>query len=186
MSLESSYHNRTGQLIKFAVGQLRVDDALLEEWRFTNHPRTVVRADSVLGIVCGTSCYDLTRVGFINKVILTSPEGRVARLGALCDQIKEIVLPWFASTRDPKRLVQAVPEALLGPFGFATDLVEFLVVHNEPEQARLLIDRVMAFEPKQRAAFDEGRQLAQDGIRSRPHWHTPETLGWSSATLGLT
>jgi hypothetical protein len=185
MILEPSYRNRAGQLIEFVVGQLRVDDALLGEWRFTNHPRTVVRGDSVLGTVCGTSCYDLKRVGFNNKVILTKPEGRVARLGALCEQIKEIVLPWFASTRDPKRLVQIVPEALLGPFAYATDLVEFLVVHNEPEQARLLIDRVMAIEPKQRAAFDEGRRLAQDGIRSRPRWLTPETLGWTSATLGL-
>ncbi|WP_285621399.1 hypothetical protein [Actinoallomurus iriomotensis] len=93
MSLEPGHRNRTGQLIEFAVGQLRVDDALLEEWRFTNHPRTVVRTDSVLGIVCGTSCYDLARVGFNNKVILTRPERRLACLGTLCDQIKEIVLP---------------------------------------------------------------------------------------------
>lgn len=185
MSLEPSYRNRAGQLIEFAIGQLRVDDALLEEWRFTNHPRTVVRADSALGIVCYTSCYDLARVGFNNKVILTRPERRLACLGALCDQIREIVLPWFASTRNPKQLTHAVPEALLGPFAYATDLIEFLVVHNEPEQARLLIDRVVALEPKQRAAFDEGRRLAQDGIRSRPNWHTPEALGWTSATLGL-
>ncbi|GLY75001.1 hypothetical protein Airi01_032680 [Actinoallomurus iriomotensis] len=82
-------------------------------------------------------------------------------------------------------MVQALPDALLGPFAYATDLIEFLVVHNQPEQARLLINRVMTLEPKQRAAFDEGRRLAQDGVRSRPRWHTPETLGWTSATLGL-
>ncbi|WP_141955373.1 hypothetical protein [Actinoallomurus bryophytorum] len=64
-------------------------------------------------------------------------------------------------------------------------MVEFLIVHNEPEQARLLIDQVMAIEPEQRAAFDEGRRLAEDGIRSRPRWLTQETLGWTSATLGL-
>jgi hypothetical protein len=69
---------------------------------------------------------------------------------------------------------------------FATDLIEFLVVHNEPEQARLFIDRIMALEPEQRGAFDEGRRLAQNGIQSRPRWHTPETLGWTSAMLALT
>jgi hypothetical protein len=174
------------QLIEFDIGQLSVDDASLEEWRFTNHPRTVVRPDSVLGIVCAVSCYDLAGTGFNNSVILTKPESRITHLEAFCDQIKETVLPWFAGTRDPKQLVRAVPEALLAPFAFATDLIEFLVVHKEPEQARLLIDRIMALEPEQRAAFDEGRRLAQNGIQSRPRWHTPETLGWTSAMLGLT
>lgn len=184
MMLSPGRYSRAGQFTDFAVAQLHVDDAALGDWRHVNHLLTVIRADLVLDIVCATSCYDLHRVGFKNKVVL-KPENRAARLGAMCDQIREIVLPWFASTRDPKRLAQAVPDALLGPFAFALDLVEFLVSRNEREQARALIDRVLAFEPKQRAAFDEGRRLAQEGIQSRPRWHTPESLGWSSAVLGL-
>lgn len=183
--LEPSRWSRAGQFTEFAVAQLSVDDAVLGDWRNANHPLTVIRGDSVLDIVCATSCYDLHRVGFENTVVLTRPESRADRLGAMCDQIREIVLPWFASTRDPKRLAQAVPDALLHSSGFALDLIEFLVTRDEREQARLLIERVLAFEPKQRAAFDEGRRLAQEGIQSRPRWHTPESLGWSSAVLGL-
>lgn len=184
--LEPSHRNRTGVLIKFAVAQLIVEDTVLGDWRDANHLLTVIRGDSVVDTLCATSCYDLGRVGFQNTVILTRAESRVARLGALCDQVRQIVLPWFAGTRDPKRLVQAVPDALLGPFAFALDLVEFLVSRGEREQARLLIDRVLALEPQQQAAFEEGLALARDGSQSRPRWHTPEALGWSSAVLDLT
>ncbi len=183
--LEPSYWNRSGTLIEFAVAQLIVDDAALGEWRTASHLRTVVRDDSVVDILCATSCYDMSRVGFRNTVILTQPESRPARLGALCDQVHDIVLPWFAATRDPARLVEAVPEALLGPFAFALDLVEYLLSRGEREQARLLIERVMALEPKQRESFQEGRALARQGSMSRPAWHTPATLGWSAAVHDL-
>lgn len=181
--LEPSYRNRTGSYIKFAVAQLVVDDVVLGDWRDANHLLTVVRGDGVVDTLCATSCYDMARVGFNNTVVLTRADRRVVRLSALCDQMREIVLPWFASTRDPAGLVSAVPEALLGPFAFAQDLVEFLVSRGEREQARLLIERVLSFEPKQRAAFEEGRALARDG--RRPQWHTPAALGWSSAVLEL-
>ncbi|GAA3955391.1 hypothetical protein GCM10023085_42560 [Actinomadura viridis] len=71
-------------------------------------------------------CHDLARVGFRNTVALTRPENRVAHLVALCEQIRQTALPWFAGTRDPQQLAALAPEALLGPFAFAPDLVEFL------------------------------------------------------------
>jgi hypothetical protein len=39
-------------------------------------------------------------------VVFTRAENRVARLGAY-GQVREIVLPWFASTWDPARLAAA-------------------------------------------------------------------------------
>jgi hypothetical protein len=183
--LEPSYWNRSGTLIEFAVAQLIVEDAALGRWRTANHLRTVVRGESVVNILCATSCYDMSRVGFKNTVILTQPESRAARLSALCDQVHDIVLPWFAATRDPARLVEAAPEALLGPFAFALDLVEYLISRGEREQARLLIERVTALEPKQRESFEDGRALARQGSMSRPAWHTPTTLGWSAAVHDL-
>ena len=183
--LQPSSWNRSGQLIEFAVAQLVVDDALLGDWRTARNLLTIVRGDSAVDTLCATSCYDLRPVGFQNTVILTRPESRAARLGALCDQVREIVLPWFASTRDPTRLVQDVPDALLGPCAFALDLVEFMISRDEPEQARLLIDRVLTSDPKQREAFEEGRALAREGSGSRPRWHTPATIGWASAVHRL-
>ncbi|MBD2895321.1 hypothetical protein amrb99_42560 [Actinomadura sp. RB99] len=53
------------------------------------------------------------------------------------------------------------------------------------EQARLLIERVLELDRKQREAFPEGRHLAGQGLAGRPRWHTPQALGWTSAVLGL-
>ncbi|WP_245627489.1 hypothetical protein [Actinomadura oligospora] len=185
LTLEPSYYNRTGSFMEFAVAQLHVDERAVGSWRIANHTSTVIRPDGALDVVCFTSCHDLGRVDFRNTVGLTRPEKRVAHLATLCGQIRQIVLPWFESTRDPQRLVEAVPEALLGPFAYAPDLVEFLVVRGEHEQARLLIERVLEVEPKQREAFEEGRRLAGLGISGRPRWHTPQVLGWTSAVLDL-
>jgi hypothetical protein len=183
--LEPSHWNRSGQLIEFAVAQLIVEDTVLGDWRTANHLRTVVRGDRAVDVLCATSCYDMSRVGFQNTVVLTRPETRVARLAALCDRVHQMVLPWFVSTRDPARLVQDVPESLLGPFAFALDLVEFLISRDEREEARLLIERVLESEPKQREAFEQGRALAREGNRSRPNWQMPVTLGWASAVHDL-
>ncbi|KAB2369629.1 hypothetical protein [Actinomadura montaniterrae] len=185
MTLEPSRHNRSGSFVRFAVAQLHVDEPDLGDWRTANHLLTVIRPDGALDVLCAASCYDLVRVGFRNMVGLTRPENRVARLRALCDQIRQIVLPWFASTRDPQQLAAIVPEALLGPFDFAPDLVEYLVLRGEREQARLLIERVLELDGKQREAFSEGRRLAGQGLAGRPRWHTPQALGWTSAVLGL-
>jgi hypothetical protein len=61
--LESSYWNRSGTLVKFAVAQLIVEDAELGKWRTANHRRTVVRGESVVNVLCATSCYDMSMVG---------------------------------------------------------------------------------------------------------------------------
>jgi hypothetical protein len=183
--LQPSHWNRSGAHVAFDVAQLIVRDARLGDWRTANHLLTVIRPDAAVDTLCATSCYDMGRVGFRNEVILTQAERRAGRLGALCDQVREIVVPWFVSTRDPARLAQAVPDALLGPFAFGLDLIEFLVSRNEREQARLLIERILAFEPKQRDAFEQGRALARQGSQSRPGWHTPATLGWTAAVLDL-
>jgi hypothetical protein len=183
--LQPSRWNRSGAFVAFDVAQLIVQEARLGEWRTANHLLTVVRDDAVADTLCATSCIDMARVGFRNEVILTQADRRAGLLGALCDQVREIVVPWFASTRDPARLAQAVPEALLGPFAFGPDLTEFLVSRNERGQARLLIERILAFEPRQRDAFEQGRVLARQGSQSRPRWHAPETLGWTAAVLDL-
>jgi hypothetical protein len=185
MTLEPSRHNRVGSFVQFAVAHLHVNEPDLGDWRTANHLLTVIRPDSVLDLLCATSCYDMARVGFRNTVALTRPEKRVAHLVALCEQIRQIVLPWFASTKDPQQLPAIVPEALLGPFAFAPDLVEFLILREEREQARLLVERVLETEPKQREAFQEGRRLADLGLAGRPRWHTPQVLGWTSAVLDL-
>lgn len=185
MTLEPSYHNRSGSFVTFAVAQLHVDEPDLGDWRTANHLLTVIRPDGALDVLCATSCYDLARVGFHNTVFLTRPDKRVAHLTALCEQIRQTVLPWFASTRDPQRLAALAPEALLGPFAFAPDLVEFLVLRGQREQARSLIERVLELDPKQREAFPEGRLLAGQGLAGRPRWHTPQVLGWTSAVLDL-
>ncbi|MFD0692444.1 hypothetical protein [Actinomadura fibrosa] len=104
-------------------------------------------------------------------------------MAALCDQIRQIVVPWFAGTRDPRQLAASVPQALLGPFAFAPDLVEFLVTRGEREQARSLIRRVLETEPTQREAFVQGRRLADLGLAARPRWNTPQVLGWTSTVL---
>ncbi|MFF5264266.1 hypothetical protein ACFY4C_35525 [Actinomadura viridis] len=163
----------------------RPEAADLKDWRTANHLLTVIRPAGALGVLCATSCHDLARLGFRNTVALTRPEKRRSHLVTLCGQTRQTVLPWFASTRDPRQLAVLAPEALLGPFAFAPDLVEFLVVRGEREQARLLIERVLEIEPKQREAFQEGRHLAGRGLAGRPRWHTPQVLGWTSAVLDL-
>ncbi|MFI5495024.1 hypothetical protein [Actinoplanes sp. NPDC051859] len=164
---------------------MTVEDVVLGKWRTANQLFTVVRHDDVVDTLCATSCYDMSRVGFQNTVVLTRSETRAARLKALCNQVHDIVVPWFMATRDPATLPEAVPEALLGPFAFTLDLVEFLLSRGEREQARRLVERVVALEPQQREAFEEGRALGADGSLNRPAWHTPETLGWCSAVHDL-
>ncbi|MEW2357710.1 hypothetical protein [Spirillospora sp. NPDC029432] len=142
MTLEPSRHNRAGSFVRSAVAQLRVDESDLGDWRTANHLLMVIRPAGALDVLCATSCHDLAWAGFRNTVDLTHPETRVARLVALCEQNRQTVLPWFASTRDPQRLVALAPDALLGPFAFVPDLVEFLVPRGQRGQAR--VDRTRA------------------------------------------
>jgi hypothetical protein len=180
LRFEGSRWNKAGILIEVSAAALDVSDQRLRHWRRANPGLTVERSDRVDDIVCWSSFYDMSRTP---HAILTRADTRVARLGAFCDHLRETAMPWFRGTREPAQLARAVPDALLAPFAFAQDLLEFLVSRDEREQARLLIERVLALDPGRQAAFAEGQELARCG--ERPRWHTPPTLGWSSFVLEL-
>jgi hypothetical protein len=177
---DRSPRNRAGVLIEFSVAYLRVTDDRLADWRNANPGLTLDRPASVWGIVAASSFYDICRSP---SAYLTNPQTRVAQLDALCGQINQIALPWFASPRDPEQLARAVSQALLDPFAFAVDLVEFLISRDQHDQARSLIERVLAQGPARQTAFDQGRERARRG--DRPRWHSAESLGWCSTVLGL-
>jgi hypothetical protein len=148
-----SYYNRTGQHAGLSVVALSVDDQILAGWRMTHGRLTIVPGRDTL---CCTSCTGMRKAGFDHSAHLTRPEERAANLGVMCDQIHDIVVPWFASTREPAALPGLVPGALLGPFAFAVDLAGYLISRGEPDQARALIQRVLASEPMQRDAWSGG------------------------------
>jgi hypothetical protein len=180
MRIESSYHNRAGRLIEVTVANLEVSDEALRTWRKQNPQLTVERDRSASGIVCATSFYDIAKQP---RLVLTVPDTRAARTAAYAEYLEQVALPWFAATADPAQLAETAPDALLRPWGFAADLLEFLVSRDERDQARRLIDRVLELGPAQRAGFQQGRQAARHG--QRVQWHTAPSLGWSSEMLGI-
>jgi hypothetical protein len=184
--LQRSARNSGGSLISFCVATLDVTDDRLRDWRIANHILTPDRPASVLGIVAAGSFLDMShayKAGRTADTILTHPGTRAANLDLLCAHVTRTALPWFATTRDLERLADVVPDALLRPWGFAVDLVEYLVSHDRPEQARTLIDRVLAQGDAHRTAFTHGSAMARQG--QRVTWHSAESLGWSSTMLGL-
>ncbi|MEV5477354.1 hypothetical protein ACFYOF_18545 [Streptomyces sp. NPDC007148] len=180
MRLEGSRWNRAGKLIEFSIASLEVFDDELQAWRRLNADRTVERPGSMEGIVCATSFLDISREA---KAIITLPVSRLAAVDRLYEHAREVALPWFRSSEDPEGLAAAVPDALLRPTGFAQDLLELLVSRGLSEEARSLIQRVLALGESHRDSFTEGRDLAING--ERPLWHSPQSLGWSSEVLGL-
>lgn len=178
--LEDSHWNRTGRLIQFSIVGLEVFDEELKAWRRSNADLTVERPNSVEGIICATSFFDISRE---HTAILTLPTSRLAALDKLCEHAKEVALPWFSLSENPETTATTVPDALLHPTRFAQDLLEFLVSRALTEEARSLIHRFIDLGESNREVFDEGRNLAMRG--ERPSWHSPQALGWSSEILGL-
>jgi hypothetical protein len=180
IGLAKSKYNRSGQLIEFMVVRLDVFDSELGAWRRANADLTVRRPESVESIVCAVSFLDLSREYF---VVLTHPDTRAAKLEQFAAHLRGIALPWFASSADPQYAAQAVPDALLKPWGFAQDLMEFLVSAGQDAEAHALWARVRELNPSNQEAFMAGHDMAQS--EERPRWHTPEAVGWSASVLGL-
>ncbi|MFC8455278.1 hypothetical protein [Kitasatospora sp. NPDC057223] len=180
LRLEKSKWNRSGRLIEFTVASLTVFDEDLGAWRRANPELTVRRPESVESIVCASSFLDMPGQHF---VVLTRPEERRTRLEQFAAHLRDTALPWFASTADPEQIARTAPDALLTAWGFAQDLIEFLVSTGHHLQAQALWDRVQEHQPAHRHAFVAGRTMA--GTRERPRWHTPEALGWSASVLDL-
>jgi hypothetical protein len=86
-------------------------------------------------------------------------------------------------TVDPRHVASAVPDALLTPWGFAQDLMEFLVSSGHDAEAHALWVRVRELNPNHQHALVAGQEMAPSG--DRPRWHTAEAIGWSAAVLGL-
>ncbi|MFF2079710.1 hypothetical protein ACFVXG_33750 [Kitasatospora sp. NPDC058162] len=180
IQLAKSNRNRSGSLIKFMVASLTVFDAGLGAWRRANPELTVGRPESVESIVCAASFLDLSGQYF---VVLTRPEDRPARLEQFAAHLREIALPWFAAAAEPEQAVLTAPDALLTAWGFAQDLLEFLVSTGHHAQARMLWERVRKQNSAHQQAFVAGQAMA--GTGERPRWHTPEALGWSASVLEL-
>lgn len=179
ITFASSYDNRVGVYIGMWPEALQVMDAVLGAWRDANPEMTFVRPGSVHAIACASSYIDLAPGH--SRVDLTKPTARLERLAFAVNQLRETALPWFASTVEPGRLAETVPDRLLA--GFAVDLVEFAISHGEREQARQLVERAVALGSPLHSEFGLGREMASRG--ERPRWHTKSALGWSSAALQL-
>lgn len=180
IQLEKSKWNRSEGLIKFTVTSLTVFDDGLGSWRRANPELTVDRPESMESIVCAASFLDMSRRHF---VVLTRPDERPARLEQFAAHLRETALPWFAATADPEQAVLMTPDDLLTAWGFAQDLLEFLISTGHHAQARMLWERVQKQHPAHQQSFAAGRAMA--GTGERPRWYTPETLGWSASVLEL-
>jgi hypothetical protein len=180
IGLAKSKYNRAGQLIEFSVESLTVFDDHLGAWRRSHADLTVTRPASVESIVCASSFLDMSSVNF---AVLTDPGRRLAKLEQFADHLRETALPWFSSSEDPQSIASAAPDALLGPWGFAQDLMELMVSAAHEAGAQALWERVQELNPRHQQAFITGRDMAQSG--ARPRWHTPEAVGWSASVLGL-
>ncbi|WP_370088726.1 hypothetical protein [Streptacidiphilus sp. MAP12-16] len=181
VTVERSYRDRAHRAVTFRAAAITVTDTALRAWRRDNPQRTLVRPASVEGIVCSASLLDF---GAGSSVNLADHDKRLPRLEMVLAHLRAHALPWFAATSAPGTLPCSVPESLLRPWGFAADLVEYLAVHDHRDDARELIRRVLAQGQDHQAAFDEGRDLANQ--RARPHWHSAPSLGWTATTLDLT
>lgn len=180
ITLEKSKWNRSGHLIKFIVTSLKVFDDDLAAWRRINPELTVNRPESVEAIVCAASFLGMSRQ---YGVVLTHPEKRWAKLEQCAAHLRGTALPWFAGSANPDQLPQTAPDALLTPYGFAQDLIEFLVSSGHHTQASQLWKRVLERNPAHQQAFTAGQDMARAG--EKPRWHTPEALGWSASVLRL-
>jgi hypothetical protein len=180
ITLQGSRYNRAGRFVQVAVARLTVFDKTLEEWRRENPELTVARDESLAGIVCSTSYFDISRN---SQAVLTVPDKRVRELQELCGDIEEIAFPWFDTTRVVEELPNAVPDALLRPTAFAQDLLEFLYSRGHADAAIMLIRRFAALSAGHEAAFRDGAHMAMVG--ARPAWHSASAFGWSSHVLGL-
>ena len=180
ITLEKSKWNRSGHLIQFIVARLTVFDDRLAAWRRANPELTVRRPESVEAIVCASSFLDISSE---YVVVLTRPEERWARLERCATHLRNTALAWFAGSADPEQLPQTAPDALLTAWGFAQDLIEFLVSSGHHAQARELWKRVLERNPAHQQTFTAGQDMARAG--DRPRWHTPQALGWSASVLRL-
>ncbi|MEU1619105.1 hypothetical protein ABZ479_17640 [Streptomyces sp. NPDC005722] len=180
MAVEKSKWNRSGHFIEFTVASLTVFDDGLGAWRRANPELTVRRPESVEAIVCASSFLNLSSE---YSVALTRPEERQARLERFAGHLRDTALPWFASSADTEQIARTAPDALLTAWGFAQDLLEFLVSSGCGSQARALWERVRERNADHQQAFLAGQSMARTG--ERPQWHTPEALGWSASVLSL-
>ncbi|MFJ3777428.1 hypothetical protein ACIPX0_37610 [Streptomyces sp. NPDC090075] len=162
------------------MASLAVFDDDLGAWRRAHPELTVHRPESVESIVCASSFLDMSSQYF---AVLTRPEERQARWEQFAAHLCDTALPWFASSADPEQIASAAPDALLTAWGFAQDLIEFLVSSGHHAQARALWKRVQERNAAHRQAFAIGRAMAQ--TRDQPRWHTPEAIGWSASVLNL-
>ena len=179
ITFASSYKNRVGVGTDVWPESLQVMDAGLGKWRDANPELTFVRPDSVHDIVCASNYLD--HAAGRSRVDLMSPSARLEHLVFAVNQLRTIVLPWFASTGDVGRLVETVPDRLLADFG--VDLVEYAVSRDRRDQARQLVERALALRSPLHAEFELGQDMARRGERAR--WHSKSALGWSSTVLGL-
>ncbi|MFD9061521.1 hypothetical protein ACFVZ3_08390 [Kitasatospora purpeofusca] len=180
LQLEKNRWNRSGHSIRFTMASLTVLDEDLGAWRRANPNLTVRRPESAESIVCASSFLDIPGE---HSVVLTRPEERRAALERFAAHLHATALPWFAATADPEQITRAAPDTLLTAWGFAQDLIEFLVSSGRRLQARALWARVQEHQPAHRHAFLAGRAMAATG--EQPQWHTPEALGWSACVLDL-
>ena len=159
-------------------------DKALADWRRRNPELTVERPPAVADIVCGSSYLDLSRN---SAAILTVPGERVAAVERLAADLAAVALPWFATTRDPAALAEAVPAAALRPTAFAQDLLELLVSRDLTGPAEALIGRFTSISPAHEAAFAEGLGPAA----ARPGTPRPRSAGaagcwaWPEQTIRL-
>ncbi len=180
--LEADRWNKRDVLIVAKIAVLMVLDERLGAWRVKNEAVTVPRPGDLLGIVCAVSFFDFASPG--SDIVLTVPRQRIIAIERAVDDLRELALPWFTSTRNLAELPDRVPDSLLHPAGFAHDLLELLVSRDELDVAQRLIRRVLDRGPESASAFEEGRILARSG--ERPRWHSPIAFGWSCEILGLT
>ncbi|MEU9157429.1 hypothetical protein AB0D59_44590 [Streptomyces sp. NPDC048417] len=180
IGLAKSEYNRAGQLVAFIVESLTVLDDRLGAWRRANAALTVSRPESVESIVCASSFLDMSSE---HRAVLTHPGRRMAQLEQLAAHLRDTALPWFAGSADPRCVAQAVPDALLTPWGFAQDLMEFLVTVGQTAEARAVWARVRDLHPNHQHAFMAGHDMTRSD--DRPRLHTPQAVGWSASVLGL-
>jgi hypothetical protein len=180
ITLEKSRWNRSGHLVQFIVASLNVFDDDLGAWRRANRDLTVERPESVEAIVCASSFLDMSSE---YAVVLTRPEERWSSLEQCASHLRDTALPWFAGSADPAQVAHTAPDTLLTAWGFAQDLIEFLVSSGHHGQACELWERVQERNSAHQPAFTAGQMMARAG--ERPRWHTPEAIGWSASVLRL-
>ncbi|GAA4568819.1 hypothetical protein [Planotetraspora kaengkrachanensis] len=97
--------------------------------------------------------------------------------------IRTVALPWFATTASPQRLAAEAPVVTLSIY--PTALIEWLASKGEHSLAGVVLRRWLTLHPHLRSQFDEGMNLAREGLRPYRN-DTCVAAGWTSFMLGIT